>query len=78
MRRLRVRTGETLQEALIAYLAPVVVPCVGRKLVGIRPGSSLLDLSQHSPSHRSPYPAGIKLYILSLLLCSHKEAPKLL
>ena len=78
MRRLRLRTGETLQEALIANLAPVVVPCVGRELVGIRPGSRLLDLSQHSPTHRSTYPAGSKLRILSLLLCPHKEAAKFL
>jgi hypothetical protein len=41
-------------------------------------GSSLLDLSQHSPSHRIPYPAGSKLCILLLLLGPHKEAPKLL
>jgi hypothetical protein len=33
--RLRVGTGETLQ-ARTAYLAPVVVPCVDRKLAGIR------------------------------------------
>src|SRR5215207_2580220 len=35
MCRIRVGTGETLQ-ARTAYLAPVVVPCVGRKLAAIR------------------------------------------
>jgi len=40
--------------------------CVGRKLAGIRPGSSLLDLSQ-------PYPASRKLNILLLLLCTTKK-----
>jgi hypothetical protein len=35
-------------------------------------------LSQHSPAHRSTYPASSKLCIFSLLLCPHKETSKLL
>lgn len=36
------------------------------------------ELSQHSPTHRSPYPASSKLGVLLLLLGSDKEAAKLL
>src|SRR5215204_1731785 len=77
MWRLRVGTGETLQ-VRSAYLPPVVVACVARKLAGIRSGSSLLDLLQHSPAHRSPYPASSKLCILLLHLSPNEEAPELL
>src|SRR5215213_3107217 len=41
-------------------------------------GTEVGDLSQHLPTHRSLYPAPRKLCKLTLLLCPHKEAPKLL
>ena len=40
-------------------------------------GAEVGELSQHSTSLRIPYPAGRKLCVLLLLLCTHKESPKL-
>jgi hypothetical protein len=75
--RLRVGTPETLQ-ARSAYLAPVVVPCVGRKLAGIRrrvqPPRSLAALP-HAPQPLSCVPQALHTHPPSLLLQRSGQAP---
>ena len=61
-------------EALVAsYHVKAVLLQLSRQLAFSR--AEVGELSQHFPSHRSPYPVPRKLCGLLLLLCPYKRRP---